>query len=174
MDNRDDNDGHRKENRKSGYPKSFEKWGIDIVRAGYTLVPNHFININLYLSKESKLSPTELMVLIIIISNWWNPRMFPAASKKYIGDRCNLSNRQVQRIISSLEEKNIIQRLSGHTTGGANKFDLRNILQKLRWINEGINNPEEYGNQLEFSFEDDDFERYRLLYFGNEDEDIPF
>lgn len=122
-----------------GYPKSYEKWGIDVVKSGYTLLPNHFININLYLSDKSKLSPVEMMALIVILSNWWNPYKMPAASKKYIGDRLNLSARQVQRVLSSLQSKRVIQKRSGnHTTGGATLFDIRSLLDTVGRISDGV------------------------------------
>lgn len=163
--------------RKSGYPKSFEKWGIDVVRAGYTLIPNHLININLYLSEKSKLTPTEMIVLFIIISNWWNPRKFPAASKKYIGERCGLSERQVQRILRRLEEKGAIRRYADplNEVGGANKFDLRNILGLLERITGSYKNADHKQIiQLEFNFGDADKWPIGESYFERDDEVIPF
>jgi len=143
------------EEMKFGYPKSYEKWGIDVVKAGYTLLPNHFININLFLSDNSKLSPPEMMVLIVILSNWWDPYKMPAASKKYIGDRLNLSPRQVQRILNRLQEKKVIVKRPGNfTTGGASLFDIQSLLSVVRDISGATGQVQAAAEvQLEFDFE---------------------
>jgi hypothetical protein len=133
-----DSDGNEtvvEEEIRFGYPKSYEKWGVDVVKAGYTLLPNHLIGINRYLSDQNKLTPSEMFVLIVILSNWWDQRKMPAASKKYIGERVNLTPRQVQRILNSLESKRVIARLSGgDETGGASRFSISRLLKVLRKV----------------------------------------
>ena len=162
--------------RKSGYPKSFEKWGIDVVRSGYTLIPNHLININLYLSSRSKLTPTELLVVIIILSNWWNPSRYPAASKKYIGERCDMSERQVQRILRKLEKKGVLTRFNDlrRQTGGASKFDIRPLLETIRDITHvyQYRKDKRAPIQLEFDFPGDPVMQAEM--HPVEDQDIPF
>lgn len=142
------------EEMEFGYPKSYEKWGIDVVKSGYTLLPNHFISINQYLSSNSKLSTSEMMVLIVILSNWWNPYKMPAASKKYIGERLNISPRQVQRILNRLHEKKVIQKRGGsYATGGASAFDLTGLLKVVAQIS-GVKKAHETREiQLELDFE---------------------
>lgn len=142
-------------NSKSGYPKSYEKWGVDIIKAGYTLLPNYLIYINKYLKKESRLTPGEVFALIIILSNWWQPHKMPAASKRYIGQRMDLSERQVQRILRSLEKKRVIKRYNGgDRTGGASVFDIREVLYVLEAIarHEGNDITRDSGFQLELDF----------------------
>lgn len=168
------------DSRKSGYPKSFEKWGIDVVKAGYTLIPNSLININMYLSEKSKLTPSELTVLIIIISNWWNPNRLPAASKKYIGERCNLGERQIQRIIRNLERKRALRIINYGTenfsVGGANKSYLTNILVLLKKITVALTTPREQDKklpiQLELDFSWQYYKRSREM--GDDEDDVPF
>lgn len=160
---------------KSGYPRSFEKWGIDVVRSGYTLLPNHLINLNTYLVPKHQIKPVELMVLIVILSNWWTPGLFPAASKKYISERCGLSVRQVQRAISSLERKRLIARVAAFDAGGANRFDLSGLLNLIRTITDAQWNKEKREPiQLELNFDG----RYEAVGqtkpFEAEDEEIPF
>lgn len=141
--------------KKSGYPKSYEKWGIDVVKAGYTLLPNYLIYINKYLSKESRLTPSEIFALFIILSNWWHPNKMPAASKKYLGERMNLSERQVQRILRGLEKKRVLRRYSGgDVTGGASIFDIREVLYVLEAVakHEGNARAKELEVQLELDF----------------------
>ncbi len=141
--------------KKNGYPKSYEKWGIDVVRAGYTLLPNYLLYINKYLKKESKLTSSEIFALILILSNWWDHRKMPAAGKRYIGQRMNLSSRQVQRILRSLEKKKAISRYNGgDVTGGASVFDIRPVLYVLYAIAkyEGNTRAKDLEFQLELDF----------------------
>lgn len=162
--------------RPNGFPKSYAKWGIDVVRSGYTLIPNHLIGINLYLSKKCKLNATEQMAILVIISNWWDPERFPAASKSYIAERLNISSRQVQRVIKSLESKGALKRVDGgNSTGGANAYDIRNLLNLISAITNYRDGalPQNHDSQLEFDFDLD--ARLRMMRAPEwSDDDVPF
>lgn len=176
----------------NGYPKSYEKWGIDVVKSGYTLIPNVFLEMNLFLDEKSKLNAAELAALIIILSNWRDPHKKPAASKKYIAERLDLSTRQVQRILTSLAAKGVLFRQNGgEKTGGASVFDIRRVLAVMKSIfliksrraqAEGIKlefhlkagNVTVSAEHPEFSFETNFFPRDRTDFESDLDKELDF
>jgi hypothetical protein len=118
----------------------------------------------------------EMMVLIVILSNWWNPALFPAASKKYISERCGISIRQVQRTITSLERKGLIKRMASFDSGGANRFELTGLLRLIRQIafiqvQRGIREPMQF--ELNFDGTGDFRIMKEKLFKPEEDDEIP-
>lgn len=95
-----------------GLIKTKEKWGAITASAGFTIVPNHLLSINQFVSEDKMISPTEMIVLMHILSAWWSADRLPFPSKATIGDRAGLSARQVQRALSSLEEKGYLERVA--------------------------------------------------------------
>lgn len=114
----------------SGAPDySFEKrWGgAAVAQSGFTLLPNHLIAINAYLPAEKKLTPTEFMVLVLILASWWSNNRLPFPSKDFIGRRAGISSRQVQRAIGGLEKKGFLRRIGRYAVGkgrSSNSYDL--------------------------------------------------
>lgn len=95
-----------------GLVKTREKWGAVTAGAGFTIVPNHLLVINQFVDKEKAISPTEMFVLMHILSAWWSAERLPFPSKATIANRAGLSARQVQRALSSLEEKGYLERVA--------------------------------------------------------------
>jgi len=112
----------------------YRRWGIEISKAGYTAVPNYLVYANLYLDKEMKLSPSEYWALNIIISCWREPEK-PQASKKFIADRMGVSERQVQRIVRSLENKGLVIANAHHDRQyKANEFSLGGVMTFITYV----------------------------------------
>ena len=81
------------------------KWGQGVVDAGFTMVPNHLIAANGFLSVEERVSPTEMFLLLQLLSVWWNASDMPFPSKATLAKRLGLkSTRQVQRALGSLRK----------------------------------------------------------------------
>ncbi|MEJ1177174.1 helix-turn-helix domain-containing protein [Agrobacterium sp. CMT1] len=119
----------------SGISPFLTKWGVRVGRSTYSMLPNNLIWINDYIDEEFKLNPSEMVVLINIISNWWKEDQIPAVSKSLISKRTRLSQRQVQRTISSLEEKGYIKRVYvGQKAGGANGFLISGTIQHVETV----------------------------------------
>jgi len=95
-----------------GLVKTKEKWGAVTAGAGFTIVPNHLLSINQFVDKEKMISPTEMFVLMHILSAWWSADRLPFPSKATIAKRAGLSSRQVQRALSSLEDKGYLERVA--------------------------------------------------------------
>lgn len=112
----------------------YQRWGIEISKAGYTAVPNYLVYANLYLDKEMKISPSEYWALSIIIS-CWREEGRPQASKKFIADRMGITERQVQRILRSLERKGLAMANSYHDRPyRSNEFDLHGLMTFIRYV----------------------------------------
>lgn len=119
---------------------SEKKWGSNLSKAGFTILPNHLIAFNQFVGDEYKLTPTEFFVLVQILLHWWAPADMPFPSKSTISARTGLSPRQVQRTLSQLEEKRLVRRVAryGESNFGrmSNAYDLGPLVSKLREIAE--------------------------------------
>jgi hypothetical protein len=115
------------------------KWGSDVVSAGFTSLPNHLLSINQFVSKESRLTPTELLTLFQILSTWWHAEQLPFPSKTTIAKRLGLSPRQVQRALNGLEAKGYITRVARfYQNRGreSNSYDLSKMVALVRVLAE--------------------------------------
>ena len=119
--------------------KFSEKWGQLVVAGGFTSIPNYLLSINQFLDERLRLSSTELVVLLQILSYWWHKDRMPFPSKSTIAKRLHLSDRQVQRAISGLERKNFINRVARSSSNrgrSSNEYDLSVLVEKVRSIAE--------------------------------------
>jgi len=110
-----------------------QKWGAGVVEAsGFTQVPNYLIAANQFLVKEARLSPTEFLVLMQLLQSWWRADQFPFPSKATLATRTGLSERQVQRALSGLENKAFLKRVDRLLERGgrsSNLYDLSGVVQ---------------------------------------------
>jgi predicted transcriptional regulator len=83
-----------------------KKWGRLLVEAGWTLVPNTFIE----RQKKLGLDPLDFNILLHLMSYWWEPTNKPRTSKKSIATAVGRDPRTVQRRIARLEKEGLIQR----------------------------------------------------------------
>jgi hypothetical protein len=115
------------------------KWGSEVVSAGFTSVPNHLLSINQFVGKENRLTPTELLTLLQILSAWWDANKLPFPSKPTIAKRLGVSPRQVQRALNGLEEKGYISRVARFYQNrgrASNAYDLSKVVALVRVIAE--------------------------------------
>jgi DNA-binding MarR family transcriptional regulator len=89
-----------------------KKWGKLTHQFGYTAIPNIFFFVNKYtVGGANKLTPTEYMILMMLLSFWWRRYRMPFPSTRELALRANVSQRQVFRAIKSLEKKGFIERM---------------------------------------------------------------
>jgi len=86
--------------------RSEKKWTKALMKAGYTILPNVIIE----RQKALGLSPTELNVLLHLISFWWYADNPPFPSKKTIADAMQVSSSTVQRAVRRLESAGYVKR----------------------------------------------------------------
>lgn len=113
--------------------RSEEKWGKAVMDRGYTIVPS----LLLWGQQRLGLSPAQLIVLLQIISHWWEPDKNPYPSKKTIAIRLDRSERQIQRYLTDLELAGFIRRVSRYLPSGgqtSNGYQLDGLVRKLKKI----------------------------------------
>ena len=111
------------------------KWGENVLKKGFTILPNHLMGINLFVSKEKKLSPAELLVLFHLVSVWWDVDRLPFPSKSTLSKRTGISVRQVQRVLNNLEKKGLIRRYERYSENRAkvsNIYDLAGTVELVK------------------------------------------
>jgi len=97
-----------------------KKWGEPLILAGWTCLPNVvFQN-----QKELDLSPTDINILLHLLSYWWEPGSLPHPSKVTIAGQMDMDPRSVQRRIAAMEQKGLIARVgrNGPSRGTQSNF----------------------------------------------------
>lgn len=122
----------------SGKDRVRAKWGADVAAAGFTITPSHLLAANAFLPSERHLAPTEMLILLNLLSAWWQADRLPFPSKATLAKRLGLkSTRQVQRALSSLESKGLIQRIERfHESKGraSNYYDLSGTVALVKTL----------------------------------------
>lgn len=110
-----------------------EKWGEAVAARGFAQVPNYLLLLNQFLHRESRLTPTELLVLIELVGSWWKKDSLPFPSMSTLATRCGVSSRQIQRSINRLEKLELIKRVSRRSQGiiSSNAYDLQPLKDVL-------------------------------------------
>lgn len=118
-----------------GVTISQDKWGQSAIGAGFTVVPNHLIALNQFVTEERRISPTEMIVILQLLAAWWSKDRLPFPSKATIAARAGLSSRQVQRALTSLEQKKYLERITRFSTNKArtsNEFKLDGLVEAVK------------------------------------------
>ena len=107
-----------------------EKWG-DSLRQGFVVVPW----VMLSRQRELGLASLELVVLMHLISSWWEANNAPYPSSQTIAKRMAVSARTVQRHLKSLETKGFLVKqpsaLANNGTSMVTRYNLTPLAQKL-------------------------------------------
>jgi predicted transcriptional regulator len=82
-----------------------EKWGTAL-DAGFQVVPNILIRSQNLLD----LDPIDLVVLLNLMSHWWEKQDVPFIAPSKIARRMNVSTRTVERHLKGLEKKGFLRR----------------------------------------------------------------
>lgn len=90
----------------SGLKVNEAKWTKKLMDAGWTVVPNVFLE----RQKALGLDPVDINVLMHLFSYWWTPGSKPHPSKKTIADAMGIDPRTVQRHIARLEKAGLVKR----------------------------------------------------------------
>jgi predicted transcriptional regulator len=110
-----------------------ERWGLNIIKAGYTFVPS------LILRAQARLhiNAVELAVLLHLLDHWWDNADMPFPAKQRLAERLGVSTKTVQRAVAALETEGLIRRIkrhNGHGGQGSNYYDFAPLIEKLKPI----------------------------------------
>src|SRR5215467_13534681 len=79
------------------------RFGDEVLRAGFTAVPNLVLNYYAQLG----ITPSELVFIIHVWQHWWS-RNDPYPSLRTIAEKMDVSRRQAQNYVQSLKAKNLL------------------------------------------------------------------
>lgn len=111
-----------------------DKWDFDFRKNGFSVLPNQVFYINQFLSASQKLSATELLLILNLLTWWWKKDSLPFPSKNLLAERLGLSARQVQRAIKTLEEKQMLRSIPRFENGRqkTNQYDLSLFVELVK------------------------------------------
>lgn len=110
-----------------------EKWGEEVAARGFAQVPNYLLFLNQFLDEDKRLPPLDLLVLVELVGAWWRKVDAPFPSIRTLALRCGTSERQVQRAMARLEEKELVKRVKRRDKGliASNSYDLTPLADVL-------------------------------------------
>ncbi|MDU4222214.1 MAG: helix-turn-helix domain-containing protein [Clostridium perfringens] len=108
-----------------------KKWGENSMVMGWTAIPTSM----LFLQAELSITPLGFNILINLISHWWESDEHPYPSQESLAKRMGVSKRSIQREISSLIEKNLLEKTATKSSNkkykGRNTYDLSKMVRAL-------------------------------------------
>ncbi len=114
-----------------GRERAAERWG-GALGAGFTIVPDPLLKNQRVLG----LTGREMLVLLQLLTFWWKAGAPPRPRVSTLAQRLDVDERTVQRALSALCNKGIIERVRVKTPGGhdVQAFDLAGLVAKLELL----------------------------------------
>lgn len=104
------------------------KWGSNVIEEGYTVLPN----VILQNQKAMDLKHLDLLVLMCLLSYWWEKNNLPRPAKTSIAQTLDVDPRTVQRSIAKMEKKGYVKRMARRASVGdnlPNHYDLSGLVE---------------------------------------------
>jgi len=133
--------------QKMSSRSSERKWEKAVCDLGFSIVPSLIFRAQARLG----LNATQLAVLLQLADYWWDQERHPYPSKTTLGERLQLSPRQVQRYISELETAGFVKRISRFATHKgrlSNQYDLSGLVAKLKKLEPEFREAEDRRKQV--------------------------
>lgn len=108
-----------------------QKWGAAVIAEGYTVLPN----VILQNQKALGLKHLDVLILMCLISHWWDKNDLPRPAKTSIARTLDVDPRTVQRSIAKLEKQGYIQRKARRASVGDNLpnfYDLSGLVDAAK------------------------------------------
>ena len=119
------------DNIKRGWPAADAKWTYECGQHGYAVIPN----ILFYFTAQLDIKPAEQALLFQLASRWWDGEGTPTVSKARLADGLGVSERQVQRYLSSLKKKGLIEAKFPNKPGRhPSEYTFTGLVEKLKKI----------------------------------------
>lgn len=133
--------------RKMSSRSSEKKWGKAVCGLGFSIIPSLIFRAQARLG----LNATQLAVLLQLADYWWDQERHPYPSKTTLGERLQLSPRQVQRYIAELETAGFVRRIdrfASHKGRLSNHYDLSGLVAKLKKLEPEFREAEDRKKQV--------------------------
>lgn len=118
---------------KNDQLQSEKKWGKQVMRVGFNILPSLLFKAQ----KRLGLTSQQMMVLLHLSDYWWDANNKPWPAVGTIADRMGLQRRQIQRIVKDLETAGLVKRIARtakHKGKLSNEYDLSGLVKKLKNI----------------------------------------
>ena len=102
------------------------RWSEGLVRKGWVPIYHSFLD--LYAQLPIPLSPTEAMVVVMLMRFKWDDRN-PFPSLKRVGSMMGLGSTSIRNHVRSLEKKGYLKRV--YRNGYSNSFDLTSLFHGI-------------------------------------------
>jgi DNA-binding Lrp family transcriptional regulator len=102
---------------KEALQENEKKWGHDLMKAGWTLLPNTIFQRQRALGLDSM----DINILMVLLSHWWYADNLPFPSKQKIADTIGCDPSTVRRRIKKLEGAGFITRIQRRVEKDRNK-----------------------------------------------------
>ena len=119
------------DNVKRGWAPADAKWTYECGQHGYSVIPN----ILFWYTAQLDIKPAEQALLFQLASRWWEGEGTPTVSKARLAEGLGVSERQVQRYLSSLKKKGLIEaRFPNRPGRHPNEYTFNGLVEKLQKI----------------------------------------
>lgn len=133
--------------QKMSSRSSERKWGKLVCDLGFSIIPSLIFRAQARLG----LNATQPAVLLQLADYWWDQERHPYPSKATLGERLQLSSRQVQRYIAELETAGFVKRIdryASHKGRLSNHYDLSGLVAKLKKLEPEFREAEDRKKQV--------------------------
>ena len=111
--------------------ESEKKWGKPVMARGFQIIPSLLLRAQ----ADLRLGGRQLAILVHILDHWWEANRIPFPSKALIAKRMQLSERQVQRAIATMERRSLIRRVARYSAQGgqsSNYYSFAGLVAQLK------------------------------------------
>lgn len=111
--------------------RSEQRWGKAVIDRGFTVVPSMLF----WAQARLRITPEEFNVIMQLAAHWWDANEDPRPAKDTIAERMGKDPRTVQRYITQLEKKGLVERKERFRPGrggqAPNGYSLDGLVKQL-------------------------------------------
>lgn len=114
---------------KKALQENEKKWGVELLKAGWTMLPNTIFMRQRALGLDS----LDINILLILLSHWWHAENLPFPSKKTIADAIGCDASTVRRRIQAMEAAGFIKRIErrhDNDRSNTNQYDFTGLVNE--------------------------------------------
>lgn len=116
---------------KQALQENKKKWGDELLKAGWTMLPN----IIFLRQRALGLDSMDINILLILLSYWWTADNLPFPTKKTIADAIDCDPSTVRKRIQKMEAAGFIKRIQRRVEKDRNKsnqYDFSGLIEAVK------------------------------------------
>ncbi|MBP4050881.1 hypothetical protein B0T49_13580 [Chromobacterium violaceum] len=114
---------------KKALQENEKKWGVDLLKAGWTMLPNTIFMRQTALGLDS----LDINILLILLSHWWHADNLPFPSKKTMADAIGCDASTIRKRIKGMEAAGFIKRIERRyesDRSNTNQYDFSGLVKE--------------------------------------------